>query len=423
MNARPKAEAITYEEAKKLARHMDAKVRLSLAERQDVKPEILYFLTNDPSPEVRRAIANNPTTPRQADLVLASDADEEVRTSIAGRITQAGLDLSGGNREKLTEALEILARDQITRVRQILSEALKDMTDAPPEVIRNLALDSEAVVATPVLEFSPVLSDEDLLEIIEQGPASGGLGAISRRAQVNETVADAVVETNDEEAIADLLSNPSAQLREETLDDLIERADSHELWHAPLVSRPKLPARAATRLAHFLADNLLETLQTRQDLDTETLEAVKSVVQRRIDGETPSADIETGHGLDFLDAELPIDMAKRLHKAGKLDRKVIAKALHASDHSFVVAALAVRTDLAIKVIRKIFTAKSSKGILALSWKAGLPLGLAVQIQTRMARIAPEEVLGDRSGSGYPLGEDEMSWQLQFFGDISGGKKG
>ncbi|MEE9545286.1 MAG: DUF2336 domain-containing protein [Rhodospirillales bacterium] len=423
MNARAKAEAITYEEAKELACDKDAKVRLSLAERQDVKPEILYFLTNDPSPEVRRAIANNPATPRQADLVLASDADEEVRTSIAGKIARAGLDLSGENREKLTEALGILASDQITRVRQILSEALKDMTDAPPEVIKNLALDSEAVVAMPVLEFSTVLNDEDLLEIIEQGPASGGLGAISRRAEVNETVADAIVETDDVNAIADLLSNPSAQLREETLDDLIDRADTQELWHAPLVSRPKLPARAATRLAHFLADNLLETLQAHQDLDTETLEAVKSVVQRRIEGGIPSADIETGPGLDFFDTELPIDMAKRLHKAGKLDQKVIAKALHASDHSFVVAALAVRTDLAIEVIRKIFTAKSSKGILALSWKAGLPLGLAVQVQIRMARIAPEEVLGDRSDSSYPLGEDEMNWQLQFFGDISGGKKG
>ena len=34
------------------------------------------------------------------------------------------------------EALEILARDQVTRVRQILSEALKDVANAPPEVIR-----------------------------------------------------------------------------------------------------------------------------------------------------------------------------------------------------------------------------------------------------------------------------------------------
>ena len=103
------------------------------------------------------------------------------------------------------------------------------------------------------------------------------MGAIARRSLVNESVADALADTDDDEAIADLLSNPSAQLREETLDGLIDRAESVELWHAPLAGRPNLPRGAAVRLANFLADNLIDVLKQRQDLDAETLEAVKSV--------------------------------------------------------------------------------------------------------------------------------------------------
>ena len=37
---------------------------------------------------------------------------------------------------QVVETLELLARDQATRVRQILAETLRDMTEAPPAVIR-----------------------------------------------------------------------------------------------------------------------------------------------------------------------------------------------------------------------------------------------------------------------------------------------
>ena len=57
-----------------------------------------------------------------------------------------------------------------------------------PEIIKGLALDDELVVSGPVLEFSPVLTDDDLLEIIEKGPVKGGLGAIARRSRVNEII-------------------------------------------------------------------------------------------------------------------------------------------------------------------------------------------------------------------------------------------
>ena len=66
------------------------------------------------------------------------------------------------------------------------------------------------------------------------------------------------------------------------MDYLIENAPDVGLWHAPLVGRPKLSGGAATRLAQFLADNLLEVLQMRADLDADTLDAVKAVVHQRI---------------------------------------------------------------------------------------------------------------------------------------------
>ena len=413
-------DALSYEETKKLARHGDAEARKALAARKDTEPEILVFLAGDSAPEVRRTIAANQSTPRQADLVLAKDADEEVRTGLAEKIAKVAPGLSASEKDQVRKAahetLEVLARDQLTRVRQILSEALKDVADVPPEIIKGLARDEELVVSGPVLEFSPVLTDDDLLEIIEKGPAKGGLGAIARRSRVNENVTDALADTDDDEAIADLLSNPSAQLREETLDGLIDRAESVELWHAPLAGRPTLPGGAAVRLANFLADNLLDVLKQRQDLDAETLEAVKSVVHRRIGDDDTEGN---GSDQDFLSTESPVGVAERLFKAGRLDLKVIERALNANDFGFVLAALIVRSEQPEAAVKEIFSTHSVKGIVALAWKAKLSMKAAVLMQQRMARIAPTEMLEAAEGNEFPLSEDEMNWQLEFFRNRSG----
>ena len=68
------------------------------------------------------------------------------------------------------------------------------------------------------MEYSPLLSDEDLLEIIAAGPVQGGLSAVARRSKVDVSIADAIVRANDIPAVAALLGNKNAQIREETLD-------------------------------------------------------------------------------------------------------------------------------------------------------------------------------------------------------------
>ncbi len=414
---------ISYEQAKQLARHADPEVRRKLAAREDIKPEILYYLAEDASAEVRKTVARNKAAPRQTDILLAKDNDAGVRGGLAAKIARVAPGLTADEQDKARratyEALELLAKDQITKVRQILSEALKNVAHAPPEVIKTLAMDAALEVCAPVLEFSPVLTDEDLLEIIAAQPARGGLSAISKRVSVSEHVADAIVGTNDVKAIADLLDNDNALIREATLDDLINRAPDVSLWHAPLVGRQKLPKGAATRLAHFLADNMLGKLQARADLDPETLNAVKAVVQQRIgDGDAKSIEIkDIDAAQDFLSVEPPIEMVQRMYDNNKLDSNVIVKAINSGDHSFVFAALAVRSGLDPMIAKRIFIEKSAKGIMALTWKAKLAAKIGTVIQQRMGRIAPSEVV-KATGDAFPMKDDELEWQIEFFTDLS-----
>jgi uncharacterized protein (DUF2336 family) len=181
--------------------------------------------------------------------------------------------------------LAILVRDQMTRVRQVIAETLKDKPGVPPEIIRLLARDCEIVVAGPVLEFSPLLSDTDLLAIITEAPIPGALAAVARRAGVAPAVTDAIGASPDVDAVAALLANPSAQIREETLDRLVERAPSVVAWHKPLVERPHLSVAIARKLASFVAEHLLRRLVERRDLDPVTMREVTAAVRRRLAAE------------------------------------------------------------------------------------------------------------------------------------------
>ena len=215
-------EVISYEESRELALHDDSAVRRKLAERSDVQPEVLYYLADDPDPGVRGAIARNEAAPTQVDLRLINDDDESVRLGLADKIARLAPGLTPDEqnqvRARTYEALETLVLDQATRVRQVLSDILKDMTDAPHEIIGTLARDVEILVSGPVLQHSPVLTDEDMLEIIANDPIAGALNAIAVRSSVSGEIANAIVATNDSQAVAHLLENPNAQIQEETLD-------------------------------------------------------------------------------------------------------------------------------------------------------------------------------------------------------------
>lgn len=406
--------AIDYERARELARHPDATVRRKLATRTDVKPEILYYLAGDAAAEVRRAIAANEATPAHSYAILARDGDEDVRCDLALKIARLTPGLSDDARDKIREmtleALEILARDEITRVRRILAEALKDVANAPRYVIQQLARDAELVVAAPVIEFSPLLTDEDLLEIIASPAVAGVLSAVSRRSGVSETVSDAVAGSEDWDAVAALLANPSAQIREETLDQLVEGARTVTRLQMPIALRPRLPIRAARKLASFVAEAVLAALMRREDLDEETAALV---------GETVRARMRAGADRD-VPATAPSEPARvadevaRLHKEGTLDDERIGAELVSGNRAFVTHALAIKSGLAPAVVERIAAARSAKAVTALAWKSGFSMRFAIKLQARFGNVPSSEILQAKDGFDFPMSEEDMTWQLGFY---------
>ncbi|SDD98726.1 DUF2336 domain-containing protein [Rhodospira trueperi] len=414
---------LTYEEARELAAHDDVTVRRTLAHRTDLAPEVLYYLAGDDDAEVRGAIAGNVATPARAYLRLTDDGNEDVRLALVRRITALAPDLSDDERnrarEKVHESLTRLAQDAIPKVRALLAEALKDVAHAPPAVINRLARDAEIAVAAPVLTFSPVLTDADLLSIIENQPASEHLSAIARRpGGLTERVTEAIVGTDDTGAIADMLTNRGAQIREATLDALIDRAAAVPAWHGPLVRRPSLPDDAARRLAVYVSDTLVQALMLREDLTPEDAMAVSREMHRRLEPGADEGDL-IDYGPDWRAAlqELHAHIVKEI-RAGTVGESDIRLAMDNDDRTRAIALLAALADISPMAVVAAVRASSPKGIVSLIWKAGLPASILADLQRWLAAIPPQEILRPDPDTGhFPLEISEMDWQIAMFRDL------
>lgn len=383
-----------------LKEHNEATHR-DLATRKDAPPEALYYLAAEGSPAVRRAVAANRATPAHANRHLADDTDDDVRVELARKIGQIlpnlPADYTKRMRDLTIETLERLARDTLPRVRQALAEEIKALDCVPPRVIKALARDVESIAA-PILEYSPLLSDNDLIEIITSAQASFALKAIAKRRPLRANVTEAIATALDVPAVATMLLNSSAKIRHQTLDKIAMAAERVKDWQEPLVFRDELPQRVVRRLADFVSKALIEALAAKHDLDEKTLRYLKDRLKKRFEEQ------DSSKGPDLI----------ALKKEGKLDDDFVEAAIERGARDVAIAALAILAGLAPETVVRIFQTGSAKAVTAVVWRAGLSMRTAFKIQTLLMRLPSTELLPARDGVHFPMAEQEMTWHLNYF---------
>jgi uncharacterized protein (DUF2336 family) len=401
---------LSYEEARAILEASKASAQRALAARTDAEPEMLYYLAEHGDETIRREVASNPATPAKADRILADDVDPSVRSELARKIGRLLPDLLASERERVCEltleTLQRLANDQLPRVRAILAEEVKALDCVPKEILLKLAHDAEEIVCAPILEYSPLLSDNDLLEVIATARAQNALAAIAKRRGVSESVSEAIVASLDIPAVAALLTNPNAHVREDTLERIIDNAAAIEAWHGPLTMRTDLSLRALRRIAGFVGAALLEQLGERHGLDDETQAHLNKCLRLRLERE----DERARSPADKIRAEV-----LRAHETGQLSEDYVDDAVMAGKRDVAIECLAVLAPAPRSTVERIFASRSAKAITALCWQAGLSMRVAFKIQTAIAKLHPDELLPARAGVAYPLSEKEMQWHLSYFG--------
>lgn len=378
-----------------------------LASKTDVEPDVLQYLAHHGTPAVRAAVAANPSATAVTNRYLVDDEIEDVRLELAAKIARLmpGLtDRESSYVVALTiETLECLARDASVRVRAILAEEIKSLDCVPKSVALALAHDVHTIVAAPILQYSPLLSDADLVEIIACGQVQDILSAIARRKPVNEPVSDQLVQSLNVPAVAALLVNPDAKIRKETMDRIIGQAEDITAWQMPLALRADLSARAIRRVASLVGASILEKLAARNDLSDNTRIHLNKELRARL-AQAPATD----------GAISAVDLVASARKDGRLDGAFVEQAAQAGQREIVTLALAQLGNVNEQIVRKILAAGNAKPLIALVWHSHLSMRVAFKIQTFVMKLPSREILPARGGIGFPLSKEEMRWHLNYF---------
>ncbi|MCR9175985.1 MAG: DUF2336 domain-containing protein [Alphaproteobacteria bacterium] len=299
-----------------------------------------------------------------ADLVekLAKDSGAESRADVASAMG-ATLDLDGlsaQERAAATEIIRALAADVELHVRECLGRAVADSPRLDPDIAKTLAGD-DVSVATPVLTLSSVLSDSDLMEIVNAGDESKQL-AIAGRAHLSATLSGALVDSGTEPVVAALVSNPGAELDEPALGRAIDRFGESERIQGPLVGRAALPIAIAERLVSLVSERLREELLVRhalpEDVASDLVLAARERATLNLSG--------NGQPVEELVAEL--------HRNGRLSGSIMVRAACTGDIPFLEASLATKGQVPLRNARALIHDPGGKGFDALIEKAGLPAG-------------------------------------------------
>jgi hypothetical protein len=372
-----------------------------LASHVDTPKEALYYMTEHGDADVRETIAANPNAPYQAHLVLIEDPHAEVRAELAMKIGRLAPQLVPGQRTRIREQilviLQALAQDEAAKVRGLIVDAIKSNPHIPHDIARRLAEDRDISVCGPILEYSPLLSDVDLKEIISASHMPGVLPAIARRGAVSEDVSDALIRTRDIVAVSALLANSNAQIREDTLDALVSDAPGVPAWHEPLAMRANFSVRLMTRIASFVASHIVDRMLVSHMVNSDDAKEILDVVRAKLkQAERPQGEPSR---LEQL--------AQRAVENHLFNDSWTTEMMTTRDSGMVIYAIGLAAGITIAHTRRVFASRSGKTIMALCWKAGLSARTGYEVQKTLAQVPSDELSTPKGGIDYPMKRDEM----------------
>jgi len=266
------------------------------------------------------------------------------------------------------DIVRILAFDVEERVRAALSHSLRHAAALSRDVALRLADDVESV-SLPILADSLTLSDEDLIDIVRRGSLTKQV-AIAGRANLGESVSEALVIHAGEPAVVVLMNNRSARITESSLLRAAERFSGSERVKQAMVLRDSLPVTVAERLATMVSRALQEHLIRAHQLPPDI--AADLVLKSR------------EHAVIRLSAGATDDtlwrMVTQMHQNSRLTPTLLLRALCTGDIAFFEASMAVLGDIPLDNAQRLIRDRGRKGLSALFHKAGLPENMLTAFQ-------------------------------------------
>lgn len=209
---------------------------------------------------------------------------------------------------QLAELVEVEARTHVAKL-------LAPLERAPGNVVVKLANDA-IEVAGPLLEFSNVLSDDDLIDIVTNKSEEHRI-AIAGRSNVPERVGEAIAEHGGLPSVVRLVRNTNAELGQSTIERLVARASKDAELAADLRGRTDIDWKTLRGEIHSAGDRVLETIsQIEPRVDPVTIGKVSAVVYNRMRNRA---------GFSSQEWKLAYNQVKALSDRKQLDERALMR--------------------------------------------------------------------------------------------------
>src|SRR3954452_9345394 len=269
-------------------------------------------------------------------------------------------DLSEDDRAAAEGALLMQLDDASPLVRQAMAEVFARSTEAPPAIVQALSLD-QASVALPVLEYSPLLIDADLVDIVATGNGEMQC-AIARRINLPASVCAAIAEVGTAAAALELIENAYAELAPFSWDRIVERHGHLAAIRESMLVLEGLPAATRAALVAKLTETLAQFVVARNWLSADRAGRLANEARDR-----STVNIAAhSYGEDMR------GLVAHLRATGQLNAGLILRALLSGNIELFDAALAELSGLPQARVAALLHDRGGASLQALLIRAGLP---------------------------------------------------
>ncbi|MDR3373685.1 MAG: DUF2336 domain-containing protein [Ancalomicrobiaceae bacterium] len=213
---------------------------------------------------------------------IARDASVESRGQLLTSLSDLVFDQRRPTADEvvlLCDVARLLLKAVDPSVRSYFASVIAPSAFVPRDVVF-LLIDDEPPVATPLLRYSPILTDADLLTIAEEKP-DPYLAAIAARSRVGEHLVEILVRRGSRFVQIALVENSGAYLSSGALSALVAKAETDEDICRSLVRRPEVPKADAERLVHRIAEMLKARMSANKLAWSQKSEALSLAAARR----------------------------------------------------------------------------------------------------------------------------------------------
>lgn len=243
-------------------------------------------------------------------------------------------------------------------IRHRLAENIASADWAPSALINILAFD-DIEIARPIIARSPILEDPDLIRLLVEATLEHQI-EVARRPDISPKVVEAILSAGRPEVMTALAGNEAAQVSEDHLYDLVQKAEEIASLRTPLAEHPRLNDELAGYLYAWVGAALQKSLATRFELNTKALDAAVAASVRQAKDGGPK--LKTLQPEESEEERRDRQLVAKLDMSGQLRPSYLLKALKESRVTLFVAALSALGRFEVPAVRKAVDGTSAESL-------------------------------------------------------------